>query len=119
MLALWAYNYNWSGSSSTTATASVSISPSVPYVSGKGKANNTYQMLDEDYWEAREASLVKATAPSKSAAQDTELSPVRIATLAPNPSPASNNRAETLAAFKNASSVDEMRSISAKLRNMT
>lgn len=121
MLALWAFNYSWSGSSSATATASVSVAP-YTYTSGRGKRNNDYQPLDDDYWDVREATLIRTTSPAKVTVPDEdELPPVRTATLAPRPqnTQPAITRADVLDALKNASSVDEMRALSEKLRKMT
>jgi hypothetical protein len=122
MLALWAYNFNWSGSSSATATASLAVASTYTYTSGKGKNgdNNTYQMLPDEYWDVRESKLLRATDPAKvSIFDEDELPPVKTATLMPraqNSAPQGESRATTLAALRNASSVEEMRAISAKLR---
>lgn len=124
MLALWAFNYSWSGSSSATATASVSVAP-YTYTSGRGKRNNDYQPLDDDYWDVRETSLLRDTSPAKvTTPSEDALSPVKTATLTPRPQNsapkrAPDERAQTLAAFRNASSIDEMRVLSEKLRKMT
>lgn len=112
-LALWAFNWTWGA-------------PTVPYnpgtslpitdaanARGKNGPNNTYQMLRDDYWEAREATLRRDKPPAK-----TPLIPLdQQEPEEPRaPKAVGPERQALLDALKSASTPEEMRAISAKLR---
>lgn len=113
MLALWMDFWDWDGSpASVSATSDIVLSP---YTTGNARGNlradNTYQMLPDDYWDARESTLRQD--PPK---PDVTLPPEDKTTAAPPPPKSDTGRESLLAEFRNAPDLDTMKSLAAKLR---
>lgn len=105
LLALWSgFSSSWGGSISVSVAPIVAID-SLLSNGGKGRPNNTYEMLPEEYWEAREASINRSMPPPEENVTKTTLPPRR-----------TDERAGHLASIKAATNIDELRAASAKLR---
>jgi len=113
-LALWAFNWSWNGAppASASATATATLLSALAYSGvGSPNGNNTYQMLPDDYWEARERTLRKDS-PKPSVVAD--LSPVMPTVLTPPAMPTESYTA-ILSTLKGAKSVNELLDISDRL----
>jgi hypothetical protein len=102
LLALWAgFAGTWGVTSTSTSAVPIVVPDSSLASGGKGRPNNTYQMLPEDYWEIREASI------TGNMPKEPDTTPIRVS---------SPQRDELLAAIRNAASLDELRENSARLK---
>lgn len=112
-LALWEFNWDWGGAvGSSSSTSVVALSPLAN--SSANRDNNTYEMLPDSYWDARASGLKtdKKAAPPENPATDSANRTIPESGAAPE-------RKALLDSFRGASSLDEMRAISAKLRGNT
>lgn len=112
-LALWEFNWDWGGAAgSSSSTSVVALSPLAS--SSANRDNNTYEMLPDSYWDARASGLKTdaKTAPPEN--PDTDRANRTISESGSSP-----QRQALLDSFRGASSLDEMRAISAKLRGDT
>ena len=113
-LAIWMDFWDWDGSPSSVS-ATDSIPPgffSFGNTRGAGTETNTYQMLPDDYWDNRQASM-KADVPTSDASVPKENEAnVTITTKSSEPNA---EREALLSSLKNATSLDELKAISSKL----
>lgn len=114
MLALWEFDFTFGSGASSTAQP-VLLSSLVG--SSANRDGNTFAMLPDDYWEARAATLKEDKKGDASIPEDQRETDVANKTI--KESGASPERQALLASLKNAGSLEEMKSISEKLRGNT
>lgn len=107
-LALWMNFWNWEGNPVSVSATAVAVGVS-PYTTGGARGNrradNTYQMLPDDYWDVREMTLAKGVKPREEEAP----------AYKPPPSPA---RLAALAELRNAPDLNALKALATKLRDV-